>query len=206
MEQLRELVKTGKAKETEERVQSLLEQGEDAEKIMNDALIPAMDEVGELFQKGAFFVPEMLVAARAMQKGLDVIKPKMVDAGIEPLGKIVIGTVQGDLHDIGKNLVIMALEGAGFEIIDLGTDVAAATFVHSIKEHSPLAVGLSALLTTTMAAMEDTVKAIKAEGLNVKVMIGGAPVSQDFADKIGADFFGPDPVAGKNFAKEAVSG
>ncbi len=208
MEQLKELVKTGNAKETTSRVQSLLDEGTEPEKIMGDALIPAMDEVGDLFQKGEYFVPEMLVAARAMQQGLEIIKPKLVASGIEPVGKVLVGTVKGDLHDIGKNLVAMALEGAGFEVIDLGTDVSPDAFVEAIKEHKPQVVALSALLTTTMIAMKDTIEAIKAAGLKdqVKIMIGGAPVRQEFADEIGADFYGPDSTAGRNFSREAVAG
>ncbi len=207
MEQLMEFVKTGNAKETTSRVQSLLDEGTEPEKIMSDALIPAMDEVGDLFQKGEYFVPEMLVAARAMQQGLEILKPKLVDSGIEPVGKIVVGTVKGDLHDIGKNLVVMALEGAGFEVIDLGTDVSPDKFVEAIKEHKPQVIALSALLTTTMIAMKDTIEAIKAAGLKnqVKIMIGGAPVRQEFADEIGADYYGPDSTAGRNFSREAVA-
>jgi 5-methyltetrahydrofolate--homocysteine methyltransferase len=208
MEQLKELVKTGKAKETAERVTALLEEGKTPESIMQDALIPAMDIVGDLFQKGEYFVPEMLVAARAMQHGLEIIKPKLIDSGIEPVGKVVVGTVKGDLHDIGKNLVVMALEGAGFEIIDLGADVSPEQFVEAIKEHHPHLIGLSALLTTTMLAMKDTIEAIKEAGLRdqVKVMIGGAPIRQEFADEIGADFYGPDSTAGRNFARETTTG
>ncbi len=205
MEQLREFVKSGKAPETVDRVTALLKEGVNAEDIMSDALIPAMDEVGDLFQKGDYFVPEMLVAARAMQQGLEVLKPRMVENGIEPVGKVVIGTVKGDLHDIGKNLVTMALEGAGFEVIDLGTDVSPDKFVDAIKENQPTVVGLSALLTTTMMAMKDTIDAIKAAGLDVKIMIGGAPVRQEFADEIGADFCGHDSTAGRNYAREVAT-
>ncbi len=204
MEQLREFVKTGKAKETADRVTALLEEGVNANDIMSKALIPAMDEVGDLFQKGEYFVPEMLVAARAMQKGLEILKPRMVGGGIETAGKVVIGTVKGDLHDIGKNLVAISLEGAGFEVIDLGIDVAPDKFVDAIKENQPIAVGLSALLTTTMMAMKDTVEAIKAAGLDVKIMIGGAPVRQEFADEIGADFCGSDSTSGRNYAREVA--
>ena len=207
MDKLKEFIKTGKAKETEERVKELLKQGVSPEAIMKDAMIPAMDEVGALFQKGEFFVPEMLVAARAMQKGLEVIKPLLVKTGVKPVGKVVMGTVKGDLHDIGKNLVVMALEGAGFEVIDLGIDVSPAKFVDAIKQHKPQVVGMSALLTTTMLSMRDTIEAIKSAGLRgkVKIMIGGAPVRKEFAEEIGADFYGPDATAGKNYAREVVS-
>jgi len=205
MEQLKELVKTGKAKETADRVGTLLEKGVSPEDIMGKALIPAMDDVGDLFQRGEYFVPEMLVAARAMQHGLEVLKPRMVAGDIKPVGKAVIGSVKGDLHDIGKNLVIIALEGAGFEVVDLGIDVAPQQFVEAIKENQPSVVGLSALLTTTMTAMKDTVDAIKAAGLDVKIMIGGAPVRQEFADEIGADFYGPDSTSGRNYAREVAT-
>jgi 5-methyltetrahydrofolate--homocysteine methyltransferase len=208
MEQLREYILKGKAKETQERVKALLEQGVDPEKLLKDSMIPAMDEVGDLFQRGEYFVPEMLVAARAMQHGLEVLKPRLVQSGVKPLGKIIIGTVKGDLHDIGKNLVVMALQGAGFEVIDLGTDVAPDKFVAAIREHKPQLVGMSALLTTTMLAMKDTIGAIARAGLRdqVKIMIGGAPIRQEFCDEIGADFYGPDPTAGRNYARDVVSG
>ncbi len=205
MEQLREFVITGNASETVERVNILLQEGQAPEIIMSEALIPAMDIVGDLFQEGEYFIPEMLVAARAMQRGVDILKPLMTTSdGIEPIGKVVVGTVKGDLHDIGKNLVIMSLEGAGFEVIDLGIDVSPEKFVDAIKEHQPTVVGLSALLTTTMTSMKDIIDAIKASGLNdrVKIMIGGAPVNQQFCDEIGADFFGADSTAGRNFARE----
>jgi len=207
MKRLKELVKDGKAKETVAEVEALLAAGQNPELVMRDGLIPAMDEVGDLFQQGEYFVPEMLVAARAMQQGLAVLKPKLVASGMKPIGKIVVGTVKGDLHDIGKNLVTMALEGAGFEVIDLGSDVPPDKFVAAIREHQPQVVGLSALLTTTMLAMKDTIEAIKKAGLrdSVKVMIGGAPIRQEYADEIGADFYGPDSTAGRNYARDVVS-
>ncbi len=207
MKSLKEVVKMGKTKETAERVKTLLDQGASPESIMREALIPAMDEVGDLFQKGEYFVPEMLVAARAMQHGLEILKPQLIQSGVEPMGRVVMGTVKGDLHDIGKKLVTIALEGAGFEVIDLGNDVAPEKFVEAIKEHKPQVIGLSALLTTTMLAMKDTIEAIKSAGLRdqVKVMIGGAPVRQEFADEIGADFYGPDSTSGRNFARDVVS-
>jgi len=205
MDQLREFVIAGRASETIERTKALLEQGTEAEAILKQALIPAMDEVGDLFQKGEYFIPEMLVAARAMKQGVEVLKPLMVRSGIEPAGKVVIGTVKGDLHDIGKNLVVIALEGAGFEVIDLGIDVPPIKFVEAVAEHRPQVLGLSALLTTTMWAMKDTVDAIKAAGLDVKIMIGGAPVNQEFADEIGADFYGVDSTSGRNYAREVVT-
>ena len=205
MDQLREFVKTGRASETVQRTTALLEEGTEAEAIMKQALIPAMDEVGDLFQNGEYFLPEMLVAARAMQQVLEVLRPRLVEAGIDPLGKAVIGTVQGDLHDIGKNMVVMALEGAGFEVIDLGTDVPPMKFVEAVNQHRPQVLGISALLTTTMWAMKDTVDAVRAAGSDVKIMIGGAPVRQEFADEIGADFYGFDSTSGRDYAREVVT-
>jgi 5-methyltetrahydrofolate--homocysteine methyltransferase len=208
MEILRELVKNGKANETAERVAKLLEEGKDPESIMKDALIPAMDEVGDLFQKGDYFLPEMLVAARAMQRGLDVLQPRLVERGVQPVGRVVIGTVKGDLHDIGKNIVTMALQGAGFEVVDLGIDAPPDKFIEAIKRHNPQVVGLSALLTTTMPAMKNTIEAIKRAGLRnqIKIMVGGASVTQTFADEIGADFYGCDSTEGRNFARNAAAG
>ncbi len=206
MEQLKEFVKTGRAPETAQRVKVLLDEGTAPEMIMSQALIPAMDLVGDLFQEGEYFIPEMLVAARAMQHGVDILRPLMVEGGVKPIGKVVVGTVKGDLHDIGKNLVIMSLEGAGFEVIDLGIDVGADKFVDAIKETQPMMVALSALLTTTMTAMKDTVDAIKSAGIDVKIMIGGAPVNQQFCDEIGADFYGYDSTAGRNYARQVMAG
>ncbi len=204
MEQLREFVKNGKASETVDRVNILLQEGQLPEAIMNEALIPAMDLVGDLFQEGEYFIPEMLVAARAMQQGVDILKPQMIAGGIESVGKVVIGTVKGDLHDIGKNLVIISLEGAGFEVIDLGIDVAPNKFVEAVREHNPQVAGISALLTTTMTAMKDTVDAIKSAGFDTKIMIGGASVNQQFCDEINADFYGFDSTSGRNFAREVA--
>ena len=206
MERLKELVREGEAEEVEVRVQELLDSGESPEAIMNDSLIPAMDVVGNLFQKGECYLPEMLIAARAMKKGLEVLKPLLVEGGAPAAGKVVVGTVRGDMHDIGKNLVAMALEGAGFEVIDLGIDVAPSRFVESIREHEPLAVALSALLTSTMLSMKDTVEAIAEAGLrhNVGIMIGGAPVTGAFCEEIGADFYGPDSTAGREYARKLV--
>jgi len=165
-----------------------------------------MDEVGELFQKGEYFIPEMLVSARAMQKCMEVIRPKLQEKGVKAQGKVVLGTVRGDLHDIGKNLVKMMLEGVGFEVIDLGVDAGPEKFVQAVKEHSPQLVGMSALLTTTMMAMKDIIEALKAEGLRqqVKVMVGGAPIRQEFADEIGADFYGKDATSAKDYARKVV--
>ncbi len=203
LKDLQELVKNGKAKDAEAMARQLLEGGTNAEAILTQALIPAMDEVGELFQKGEFFVPELLVAARAMQKATETIKPKLQEMGVKAKGKVVLGTVRGDLHDIGKNLVKMMVEGAGFEVVDLGIDVSPEKFVQAVKDHKPGLIGMSALLTTTMMAMKDTVALLKSAGVRdqVKVMVGGAPLRQDFANEIGADFYGKDATEAKNFAK-----
>lgn len=174
--------------------------------ILNKGLIAAMEEVGRLFEEGEYFVPEMLIAARAMQASVAILKPKLMEADVKPLGKVVVGTVKGDLHDIGKNLVAMMLEGAGFEIIDMGTDVSPDKFVAAIKEHQAEFVGMSALLTTTMPSMRTTINALNEAGIrdNVKVMIGGAPVTQKFADEVGADIYAPDGPSAARKAKEAV--
>lgn len=183
----------GQAQAVEAGVQEELNAGTAPEKILNEALIAAMDEVGVRFEKGDFFVPEMLIAARAMQTGLTLLKPHLAEGDIKSAGKVAIGTVQGDLHDIGKNLVAMMLEGAGFEVNDLGVDVSPAKFVDAAKDGAQV-IGMSALLTTTMSTMELTLKALEEAGLRdqVKVIIGGAPVTQDFANKIKADAFAPD--------------
>jgi 5-methyltetrahydrofolate--homocysteine methyltransferase len=208
MEKLRQFVIAGNAKETQGRVRQLLADGKNPDVLMNEAMIPAMDVVGELFQKGEFYLPEMLIAARAMKAGMEVLRPLIARGGAKPIGKVVVGTVRGDMHDIGKNLLSMSLEGAGLEVIDLGVDVPPETFVQSIKEHRPHILGLSALLTTTMIGMRETVEALEEAGLRetLKVMIGGAPVTQEFAQEIGADFYGPDSTSGKDFARKCMAG
>ena len=189
----------------EENVQAALAAGVSAADILQKGLIAAMGEVGSLFEEGEYFVPEMLIAARAMKAGLAILQPLLVDSGIEPLGKVAVGTVKGDLHDIGKNLVAMMLEGSGFEIVDLGTDVTPEQFVAAVKDGVNL-VGLSALLTTTMPSMEGTIKAIEAAGLRaqVKIMIGGAPVTAEYARQIGADGFAPDASQAVTLAKSLL--
>jgi len=208
VEILRELVKKGQQKEVVACVKDMLNRGTDPEAIMKEGLIPAMDEVGDLYQSGQFFIPEMLIAARAMQQGLDVIRPMLVDKGVASSGKVVVGTVKGDLHDIGKNLVVMMLEGAGFEVIDLGADVPPERFVQAVEEKQPALVGMSALLTTTMTAMKDTIDAMRAAGVRdaVKVMIGGAPIRAEYANEIGADFYGEDSTAARDIARSVVNG
>lgn len=205
MEKLKELVVKGAAAEAVGQIKELLGQGANPQDIMK-AVVSAMDEVGDLFQKGDYYVPEMLVAARAMQGCLEILKPSLTEGNIKPLGKVVMGTVRGDFHDIGKNLVIMMLEGAGFEVIDLGMDVSPQKFIDAVKENSPIVVGLSALLTTTMLNMKEVVEAIEEAKLRreVKIMIGGAPVTQEFADEISADFYGPDATAARKYVRSII--
>ena len=199
-------VMEGEAEAVKEKVQAALGVGISAPVILNEGMIAAMGEVGRLFEEGEYFVPEMLIAARAMQAGLALLKPYLKEADVKSAGKVVIGTVKGDLHDIGKNLVAMMLEGAGFEIIDLGTDVAPEKFVEVARAQSAQIVALSALLTTTMPAMKATIEALTAAGLRaqVKVMIGGAPITQDYASQIGADGYSPDASRAVATAKSLV--
>ena len=194
LELIRQAIITGQAKDAEQQVQVALTEGLDAAEILYDALVPAMAEVGRLYEEGEYFVPEMLIAARAMKTGLAVLKPHLVSADVKPLGKVAIATVQGDLHDIGKNLVSLMLEGAGYEIVDLGVNAEPDKFVQAVKQQQVNVVAMSALLTTTMTRMKDTVQALTAAGVRdqVKVIIGGAPITQNFADEIGADGYAPD--------------
>jgi len=207
MDELKQLVIDGKSDKAVALVVKLLDEGKAPDAIMEQALIPAMDVVGKLFQDGEYFLPELLVAARAMQKSVEVIKQRSPAGSVSKSGKAVVGTVKGDLHDIGKNLLAMALEGAGFEVVDLGSDVAAEQFVGAVKEHKPDVVGMSALLSTTMYMMKDVIEAIDKAGLHssVKIMVGGAPLNDDYAKKIGADFYGPDCVAGRDYARSVVA-
>jgi 5-methyltetrahydrofolate--homocysteine methyltransferase len=197
----------GQSGVVQEKVGAALAAGVDASVLLNDGMISAMAEVGHLFEEGECFVPEMLIAARAMQTGLALIKPSLQESGAKSAGKVVIGTVKGDLHDIGKNLVAMMLEGAGFEIVDLGTDVSPEKFAAAVRENQPQIVAMSALLTTTMLSMETTLKALKDAGVRdqVKVMIGGAPITQDYANTIGADGFSPDASRAVAVAKSLIS-
>jgi 5-methyltetrahydrofolate--homocysteine methyltransferase len=187
-------------------VQSALAQGVPADVILNQALIAAMNEVGQRFEEGEFFVPEMLIAARAMQSGLALLKPHLVESGIKAAGKVAIGTVKGDLHDIGKNLVAMMLEGAGFEVQDLGVDVPPEAFVKAVQGGAQV-VGMSALLTTTMNNMQSTLQALHAAGMRdqVKVIIGGAPVTVEYAHKIGADAYAPDASGAVRTVRQLLS-
>ncbi len=187
-----------------ESVQKAIDSGLSADKILKEGLIPAMTEVGRLFEEGEYFVPEMLVAARAMQGGLEILKPLLVEEDVKPVGKVVIGTVKGDLHDIGKNLVAMMMRGSGFEVYDLGTDVPPDKFTEQAREKGADIVAISALLTTTMANMTKTIKAITEAGLRekVKIMVGGAPLTDEYARKIGADGYARDA---SQAAKQALS-
>jgi len=177
----------------------------DINAILNDGLIRAMDEVGELFSAGDLFVPEMLMAARVMKTGLEILKPNLTSGTSQSKGTVIIGTVKGDLHDIGKNLVSMMMEGAGFNVVDLGVDVDSETFVKTAADKNADVVALSALLTTTMPAMESTVKAIKDAGIETRAIVGGAPVTQAFADQIGADGFSADAPGAVRLVKHLVS-
>lgn len=197
-------VEAGKAKIVGGLVEEAIKEGANPTEILNAGMIDAMGVVGEKFKKNEIFVPEMLVAARAMKKGVEVLKPHLAGDNASSAGKYIIGTVAGDLHDIGKNLVAMMIESAGFEVIDLGVDVPAEKFVEAIKENADCkVVGVSALLTTTMPAMKDTVKAIIDAGLKsqVKIMVGGAPITQEFADEIGADCYTTDAASAASAAK-----
>ncbi|HLO31222.1 MAG TPA: corrinoid protein [Anaerolineales bacterium] len=200
-------VMEGQSSIVQEKVQEALSAGVDASILLKDGMISAMAEVGHLFEEGECFVPEMLIAARAMQTGMALLKPSLQEAGAKSAGKVVIGTVKGDLHDIGKNLVAMMLEGAGFEIIDLGTDVAPEKFAAAVRDHSPQIVAMSALLTTTMLSMITTLTALREAGVReqVKVIIGGAPITEDYARQIGADGFSPDASRAVALAKSLIS-
>ncbi len=200
-------VMEGDAPTASAQTQAALEAGIPAGSILTQGCIAAMTEVGQLFEQGEMFVPEMLIAARAMQGAMNVLKPHLAEGDIKSPGKVIVGTVAGDLHDIGKNLVGMMLEGAGFEVIDLGTDVTAEKFVQAAREQNADIIGMSALLTTTMPSMQATVEALTEAGLRdkVKILVGGAPVTQGFADKIGADGYAPDASSATRKARELVS-
>lgn len=206
LSQLYEAILDGDANGAAQVVQAVLEEGVDPEKVLNEGMIAAMKEVGQRFEEGDYFVPEMLIAARAMQAGLSLLRPYLVKFGVKPVGKVVIGTVKGDLHDIGKNLVAMMLEGAGFEINDLGTDVPPNKFIDAIQDGANI-VGLSALLTTTMPSLDLTIKAIEAAGLRdqTRIIVGGAPVTTEYATQIGADGYAPDASQAATLAKSLIS-
>jgi len=197
----------GQAPAVSEAVQSAIDNDIPVQDILHQGLIAGMNVVGERFKNNEFYIPEVLIAARAMKAGLEIIRPKLLEQKVKSAGKVCVGTVKGDLHDIGKNLVGMMLEGAGFEVIDLGVDVAPETFVEAVRKDGIQIVCMSALLTTTMGSLQTTVEALKAAGLtdNVRVMIGGAPITQEFADKIGAHGYAPDAASATEKARELVA-
>ena len=196
----------GDVKGTTDGTREALAKSVPAETILREALIPGMEEVGELFARGEYFVPELLFSARAMSAAVEAMRPDLAKGGYEPAGKVVMGTVQGDLHDIGKRLVSMMLEGSGFEVVDLGADVAPERFVEAARESGAKLVGLSTLLTTMLPAMEATVRAIRQGGLadTVRVMVGGAPVTESFAQQIGADGYADDASSAAALARRLV--
>lgn len=206
IEEISEYLQKGRAKNVKALVQQALDEGLDAKTILDEGLLSGMMTVGGKFKRNEVFVPEVLVAARAMNAGMAILEPKLVEIGNEPVGKAVIGTVKGDLHDIGKNLVAMMLKGAGFEVCDLGVDVEPEVYIAKAEEIGADIIGMSALLTTTMPNMKDLVDLLQEKRLRDKyiVMIGGAPVNETFAQEIGADFYTPDAASAAETAKEAV--
>ncbi len=190
-----------------EGTQSALDEGVAAKEILDDAMIPAMGEVGRLFEANEYYVPELLIAARAMKGGLGLLKPELVATGVEPKGRVAIGTVKGDLHDIGKNLVAIMIEGAGFEVLDLEVDVSPEQFVKAVAEDNVDIIGMSALLTTTMPNMQKTIEALEEANLRdqVKVIVGGAPVTEKYANEIGADGYSRDAASAANLVKRLLN-
>ena len=202
-----ESLQRGDAEKVEELVKKALEENLLPKDILENGLIKGMDIVGAKFKKNEVYVPEVLIAARAMHAGMNILRPKLAETGVKNIGTVAIGTVKGDLHDIGKNLVKMMLEGAGFEVIDLGIDVSVDKFVEAITKYQPNVLGMSALLTTTMIQMQEVIKAISNAGLRdkVKIMIGGAPITQNYADQIGADGYSPDAASAVDKAKTFIA-
>lgn len=210
MEMLKRLANAiinGNAPETEKLTQQALDSNIEVEKVLKQGLIAGMDVVGAKFKNNEFYVPEVLIAARAMKAGMKILRPKLAECGVKPVAKIVIGTVKGDLHDIGKNLVGMMLEGAGFEVIDLGVDVNPEKFIQALTENKAQAMGMSALLTTTMLNMKTTIEKLNKTDVrdSVKILIGGAPVTQSFADEIGADGYAPDATTAVALVKNILN-
>jgi len=207
LDDISKALQRGDAEKVSELVSQALQEDIVPKKILQEGLIQGMSIIGEKFKRNEVYVPEVLIAARAMHAGMDVLRPKLVETGAKNIGKVAIGTVKGDLHDIGKNLVKMMLEGAGFEVIDLGIDVSVDKFVEAVKVHQPNIIGMSALLTTTMVNMPEVIKALEAAGLRdrVKIMIGGAPITQNYADQIGADGYSPDAASAVDKAKSFVA-
>jgi 5-methyltetrahydrofolate--homocysteine methyltransferase len=206
LDQISTVVIEGDLDEIRDLTEDALDDDISAEDILNKGLMPGMDYVGVEFRAGNMFVPEVLRSARTMQSSMDILKPLLAEAGAQMMGKVLLGTVKGDLHDIGKNLVGMMCEGAGFEVEDIGKDIAPEAFVDAVKKYEPDVLGMSALLTTTMRAMEGTIKVLEEAGVRdtVKIMIGGAPVTQAFADQIGADGYASNAAAAAELAKEFV--
>lgn len=206
LNQIVDSVFSGDAPKTEELTREAVAQGLDPQVIIDEGLIAGMNKIGVLFKENKVFIPEVLISVRAMNYGMKILKPLLVDKKAVSKGKVVMGTVKGDLHDIGKNLVIMMLEGAGFEVVDIGIDKAPEIFVEAAREHKPDIIGMSALLTTTLPAAKDTITALQDAGLRdkIKVMVGGAPVTQKFADEIGADGFAPDASRAVDLAKQLI--
>jgi 5-methyltetrahydrofolate--homocysteine methyltransferase len=194
----------GNFREMGDKTNAAIAEGIEAKTILNEGLMSGMDHVGIEFKAGNFFVPEVLRSAKSMQEAMNIIRPILAETGSVPAGKILLGSVKGDLHDIGKNLVGMMCEGAGFEVIDIGKDVDPAAFVEAVNKHQPDILGLSALLTTTMLSMERTIKALVEAGIreSIKVLVGGAPVTQDFADQIGADGYASNAATASDLAKK----
>jgi len=202
---LSEAVIKGDQNTAVEITKAALEEGTSAESVLNEGLVAGMDVIGARFKKNEVYIPEVLIAARAMKMAMEILEPELVKAGVEPVGKLLVGTAKGDLHDIGKNLVAMMLKGAGFEVIDLGVDVTPEKFVEQAKSSGSHLIGISALLTTTMPGMEEVIKSLRDAGISAKVMIGGAPVTQAYADKIGADGYAADAASAVDLAKSLVA-
>jgi 5-methyltetrahydrofolate--homocysteine methyltransferase len=200
-------ISQGKMEEVKKLTQGALDAGEKAENILKDGLLPAMEQIGVKFKNNEIYIPEVLIAARAMHAGMAILKPILSKSSTSVAAKVIVGTVKGDLHDIGKNLVVMLLEGGGFEVVDLGIDVSADKFVEAIRTHQPKVVGLSALLTTTMREMKSTHEAIQEAGLRgkVKTIIGGAPVTERFSKEIGADGYAPDAASAVDLVKSLLA-
>ena len=207
LKKLYDSVVSGDAKTTQAITQQALAEGVDPLKLVNEQMVPAMDEVGRRFEANEYFVPELLISARAMKAALELIRPLLIARGDKPVGRVAIGTVKGDLHDIGKNLVASLLEGGGFEVIDLGVNVTPEQFIETVNTKQANIVAMSALLTTTMPSMKTTIDALKQAGVRnkVKVLIGGAPITQKYADEIGADGYSENAVGAVALAKKAVT-
>ena len=206
LEEISEFLQKGKRKNVKALIEQALEEGIDPKIILKEGLLSGMSIIGGKFKREEVFVPDVMMAARAMNVGLSILEPKLVEAGNEPIGRVVIGTVQGDLHDIGKNLTAMLLKGAGFEIYDMGVDVSAEAFLEKAEEVNADIIGLSALLSTTMSQMKEVIDLLKEKNLRDKyiVMIGGAPITNEFAEEIGADYYTPDAASAAEVAKKAV--